>query len=169
MPTTGPMTGPPGAASAAAPGGPPSAATPPTAKTKTNFANELAKSTKTAASTATPAPRPDGEQTKKIAGHPFSRIQNGSEKGLYLNQLAGSPRQGSVFRLARHDDRLFHVYGSGKDRVIVEVRAQAKTTSDDATPATSKTPATAKTPAIPAFSKYPRPRRWFAGPAEGLS
>jgi hypothetical protein len=152
MPTTGPMIESTRAASAATTGGTPSAATPPTAKTKTNFANELAKSARTAASTATPAPRPDGEQTKKIAGHPFSRIQNGSDKGLYLNQLAGSPRQGSVFRLARHDDRLFHVYGSGKDRVIVEVRAQAKTTSDHATPATSKAPATSKTPAIPAVS-----------------
>jgi hypothetical protein len=141
------------AASAATTGGIPYAATAPTAKTKKSFADELAKSASTAASSTKAAARPDGEQTKKVAGHPYSRIQNGADKGRYLNQLSNNPRQGSAFRLVERDDRVFHVYGTGKDRVIVEVKAQAKTTTDDTTPATSTattTPATSTstTPAI---------------------
>lgn len=104
-----------------------------------SFASVLAKSANTGSSTATtttetPA-RPDGEQTKKVAGHPFARIVNGDDKGLYLNQLAGSPRVGKVFKLVERADHVFHVYGTGKDRVIVEVKA--KTTPDSTTTTTS--------------------------------
>jgi hypothetical protein len=139
-PTIGQMTEPTRAVSAATSGGTPySAAKAPAAKTTKSFADELAKSTGASATSTKAAARPDGEQTKKIAGHPFSQIQNGVDKGLYLNQLAGNPRQGSVFRLVERDDRVFHVYGAGKDRLVVEVKAQAKS---DATTTTPTLPAT---------------------------
>jgi len=54
---------------------------------------------------------------------------------MFLNQLAGNPRQGSVFKMVERDDRIFHVYGTGKDRVVVEVKAAAKGDAN-ATPAT---------------------------------
>ena len=136
------------AASAATAAGNRATATAPTAKTNKSFADELAKSAKTTASSKKPAPRPDGEQTKKIAGHPYSRIENGADKGLYLNQLANSPRQGSVFRLVERDDRVFHVYGSGKDRVIVEIKPRAKTAIDDDAP-TAKETTTPMLPGLP--------------------
>jgi hypothetical protein len=126
------------AVSAATTGGIPYAAKAPAAKTTKSFADELAKSASTSASSTKAATRPDNEQTKKIAGHPYSRIQNGSDKGLFLNQLASSPRVGSAFRMIERDDRVFHVYGTGKDRVIVEVKATSTTdTTTDTTPATS--------------------------------
>jgi hypothetical protein len=119
-----------------------------TAKTTKSFADELARSASTSASSTTKAAaRPDGEQTKKITGHPYSRIENGADKGQFLNQLVGSPRKGSSFRLVERDDRVFHVYGTGTDRVIVEVKAQSKS---DATSTTSTTPATSTTSATPA-------------------
>lgn len=103
-----------------------------------SFASVLAKSANTGSSTATtatePAARPDGEQTKKVAGHPFSKIVNGDDKALYLNQLAGSPRLGKAFKLVERADHVFHVYGTGKDRVIVEVKAK---TTPDATATTT--------------------------------
>ena len=130
------------AASAATTGGTTAARTAATQSVK-SFASVLAKSANTGSSTETtkteaPA-RPDGEQTKKVAGHPFSRIINGEDKGLYLNQLAGNPRMGKAFKLLERDDHVFHIYGTGKDRVIVEVKA--KSTTDAAT--TTSTPTTA--------------------------
>lgn len=76
----------------------------------------------TAASAVKAAARPDNEQTKKVGGHPYARIENGADKGLYLNQLESSPRAGAVFKLVERDDRVFHVYGDGKDKVVVEVK-----------------------------------------------
>ena len=132
----------------AATGGIPYAAKAPAAKTTKSFADELAKSASTPASSTKAAARPDNEQTKKISGHPYARIENGADKGRYVNQLASSPRLGSVFRMVERDDRVFHVYGSGTDRVIVEVKAKAAT--DTATATT--TPATSTATTTPATS-----------------
>ena len=137
------------AVSAATTGGVPYATKAPAAKTTKSFADELAKSTSTSASSTKAAARPDNEQTKKIAGHAYARIENGSDKGLFLNQLASSPRLGTVFRMVERDDRVFHVYGTGKDRIVVELKAKTATdtttdTRTDTAPETSTaTPAPA--------------------------
>jgi hypothetical protein len=121
----------------------------------TSFAGQLARlvdapaaATKDAATTDTTvaatkaAARPEGEMTKKVAGHPYASIENGSDKGRFLNQLAGNARQGSVFKMVERDDRIFHVYGTGKDKVVVEVKSASKSDAT-ATPATGgTTPAT---------------------------
>ncbi len=105
-----------------------------------SFAGELARyvsstasgaaSSSTAPSTVKAEARPDNEQTKKISGHPYARVENGADKGMYLNQLRSSPRAGAVFKLVERDDRVFHVYGDGRDKVVVEVKQK-----DAATPA----------------------------------
>lgn len=95
----------------------------------TSFAGELARYVSAEANTVKAVPRPDNEQTTKVTGHPYARIENGSEKGMYLNQLGNSPREGAVFKLVERDDRVFHVYGSGKDKVVVEVKAKGATGS----------------------------------------
>jgi hypothetical protein len=142
------------AVSAATTGGTTYPGTKAAAKTTKSFAHELARSASTAASSGTnAAARPDGEQTKKITGHPYSRVENGADKGLFLNQLVGSPRKGSAFRLVERDDRVFHVYGSGTDRVIVEVKAQGKsdaTSTTSTAPTTSTTSNTSTSPTTPA-------------------
>ena len=113
-----------------------------------SFAGELARFVSTADNSVKAVARPDNEQTTKVGGHPYSRIENGADKGLYLNQLAGSPREGAVFKLVKRDDRVFHVYGAGRDRVIVEVRhktdaAYPTPSTGGATPSTTViTPAT---------------------------
>lgn len=115
----------------------------------TSFAGELARyvstaSTGTGSTTASPTvkaeARPANEQTKKIADHPYSRIENGADKGLYLNQLQSSPRAGAVFRLVERDKRVFHVYGEGDDKLVVEVKKKDAATSTAPTGGT--TPAT---------------------------
>jgi hypothetical protein len=122
-----------------------------TATGGTSFAGQLkrlvdapAAATKDAATTDTPiaatkaAARPEGEMTKKVAGHPYASVENGSDKGLFLNQLAGNARQGSVFKKVERDDRVFHVYGTGKDKVVIEVKSASKSDAT-ATPATGGT------------------------------
>lgn len=96
------------------------------AKSTKSFAGELAKSVKK-------VERPDGEQTRKVAGHPYSRIENGRDEGLYVNQVEGGPREGAVFRLVERGDRVFHVYGSGRDKLIIGLRTQDR--SDGQSPA----------------------------------
>jgi translation elongation factor EF-G len=138
------------AVSAATTGGIPYAAKAPAAKTTKSFADELAKSTSTSASSTKVAARPDNEQTKKIAGHSYARIENGTDKGLFLNQLASSPRLGSVFRMVERDDRVFHVYGTGNARVVVELKARTATdTTTDPTADPAPETSTATTAPAP--------------------
>jgi hypothetical protein len=119
----------------------------------TSFAGQLARlvdapaaATKDAATTDTPAAatkaaaRPEGEMTKKVAGHPYASVENGSDKGRFLNQLAGNARQGSVFKMVERDDRVFHVYGTGKDKVVVEVKSASKSDATAAPPTGGTTP-----------------------------
>jgi hypothetical protein len=141
---TGPMIESTKAAAAATTGGTPSAARTAAVHSAKSFASVLAKSsadtgssaakttTTTATATAKAEARPDGEQTTKVAGHPYSRIVNGDDKGLYLNQVAGNPRMGRAFKLVERDDHVFHIYGTGKDRVIIGLPQK----SADATTAT---------------------------------
>jgi hypothetical protein len=111
-----------------------------------NFAGQLARLVSTAPSGAVKAePRPDNEQTKKVSGHPYSRVENGADKGRYVNQVDGSPREGAVFKLVEREDRVLHVYGSGKDKVIVAVmtdKTKDKGKDKDAAPTGGATPAT---------------------------
>jgi hypothetical protein len=93
-----------------------------TAVRGTSFAGQLERFASTAPNTVKAETRPDNEQTKKVAGHPYARVENGADKGRYLNQLDGNPREGAVFKLVERDDRVLHVYGTGKDRVVVEVK-----------------------------------------------
>jgi hypothetical protein len=107
-----------------------------------SFAGELARYVASTPDSATAAARPKNEKLAKVDGHPFSRIENGSDKGLYLNQLDNSPREGKVFKLVERDNRVFHVYGSGKDKVVVEVKSKAKNDSTTTQPTGGTTPST---------------------------
>ena len=122
-----------GASTAATTPSSPPASTSSTSATGATASTDAAKTS----GTVRAVPRPDNEQTTKVAGHAFSKIMNGKDKGLYLNQLDGSPREGAVFRLVERDDRVFHVYGSGKDKVVVEVKKAAAASSSGATGGTT--------------------------------
>jgi hypothetical protein len=94
-----------------------------TAKTRASFAGALAKaSSKSAAETpdsvldAKKAPK--GETSKSVNGHKYADILTGPRNGMYLN-TSGNKRDGQAFVLVKRDGKEFHVYGSGKDRVVV--------------------------------------------------
>jgi hypothetical protein len=82
---------------------------------------------KSSASSA--AETPAGETTKPVDGRGYADILTGPRAGLYLN-TSGNARDGQAFTLVNRDGREFHVYGTGKDRVVVSVRRPTDT--DDA-------------------------------------
>jgi hypothetical protein len=108
-----------------------------------SFAGQLERFASTAPNAVKAQTRPDNEQTKKVAGHPYSRVENGPDKGRYLNQVDGNPREGAVFKRVERDDHVLHIYGTGKDRVVIAVKSKdtdappSPRATGGATPATS--------------------------------
>jgi hypothetical protein len=92
-------------------------------KTHASFAGALASaSTKSAANTpdsvldAKKAPK--GETSTPVEGHAYADVLTGPRNGMYIN-TSGNKRDGQAFVLVKRDGKEFHVYGSGKDRVVV--------------------------------------------------
>jgi len=79
-----------------------------------------------------------GEKLSKVDGHQFARIKGGERDEMCVN-LSGNARSGQAFDLIWRDGRQFHVYGSGKDRSVVEVGHKAASTTGTATTGTTTT------------------------------
>jgi hypothetical protein len=77
-----------------------------------------------AGSTSTKAPK--GEKTEAVKNHSYSEVIAGPRNGMFINH-SGNAREGQAFARVRRDGREFHIYGSGKNRVIVEVKHKDKT------------------------------------------
>jgi len=58
------------------------------------------------------------ETAKKVDGHAYVEITSGDRAGMYIN-TSGNSRNGKAFVLVRKHGREYHVYGSGKDRLVV--------------------------------------------------
>ena len=74
---------------------------------------------------------PKGEKSEHVSGHSYDEVTAGPRDGMFLNR-SGNKRDGQAFAMVKRDGREFHVYGTGKNRVIVEVNHKK---ADD-TPAT---------------------------------
>jgi hypothetical protein len=89
-----------------------------------SFESALAKASTTAANAETgtaDTSAPKGERTKAVAGHGYADIVAGPRKHLFLN-TSGNARDGRAFRIVERDGREYHVYGEGKDRLVVALR-----------------------------------------------
>ena len=75
-------------------------------------------------STSTKVPK--GEKSEPVKGHSYSEVTAGPRNGMFVN-TSGNKRDGQAFALVKRDGREFHVYGTGKNRVIVEVKHKDKT------------------------------------------
>lgn len=119
-------------------------------KASTSFASVLA-STSTAApvpgtdvsptTTAAPAapaaiPLRKGEAMSAVNGHSYAEINGGKRDGLYVN-TSNNKRRGQAFVLVHRNGREYHIYGTGKNRLVVALRK----------PDHADTPKTATTPA----------------------
>jgi hypothetical protein len=67
----------------------------------------------------------EGEKTKPVEDHAYADIVNGKRKGMYLN-TSGNERHGQAFVLARRNGVEYHIYGSGKDRLVVALKPERK-------------------------------------------
>jgi hypothetical protein len=84
---------------------------------------------------------PKGEKTKAVEGHKYADITAGPRNGMFLN-TSGNKRSGQAFVMVKRDGKEFHVYGTGKDRLVVclkraEDTASTKTDSATTTPITN--------------------------------
>jgi hypothetical protein len=59
-----------------------------------------------------------GEEMQAVDGHAYAEITSGARSGMYIN-TSGNVRHGQAFVLAHKDGKEYHIYGSGKDRLVV--------------------------------------------------
>src|SRR3954471_19081319 len=87
------------------------------------------------------------ETTQAVAGHPYAEILTGSRAGMYLN-TSHNKRAGEAFVMVHRNGVELHVYGTGKNRHVVEMkRHSAAAPTAAATPTTSAPAATTPAPA----------------------
>ena len=94
-----------------------------TPKPRGSFSGALAQASETSAantpdSVLDSTQVPKGETTKSVKGHAYSDVLTGPRNGMYIN-TSGNKRDGQAFVLVKRDGKEFHIYGSGKDRVVV--------------------------------------------------
>jgi hypothetical protein len=93
--------------------------------TGTSFSAAL----KDASSTATDTKAPSGETTQAVDGHKYSDILSGPRKGMFLN-TGSNKRAGQAFVMVRKNGREYHIYGTGKNRVVIGMKTKAETKTD---------------------------------------
>jgi hypothetical protein len=62
-----------------------------------------------------------GEKMSGVSGHAYAEISGGTRDGLYVN-TSGNKRRGQAFVLVHKHGREYHIYGTGKDRLVVALR-----------------------------------------------
>src|SRR5918996_6463552 len=78
-----------------------------------------------------------GEEMQAVEGHAYAEITKGAREGMYVN-TSGNVRHGQTFVLVHKNGKEYHIYGSGKDRLVVGFH---RPSSDKAeTPAKPETP-----------------------------
>lgn len=82
------------------------------------FEAALAKASSEAPAAITPRA---GETFKAVEGRAYVDIVGGKRSGMYVN-TSGNERHGQAFVLVHKQGREYHVYGSGKDRLVVSVK-----------------------------------------------
>ena len=59
-----------------------------------------------------------GETIEHVEGHAYAEVTAGSREGMFIN-TSGNVRNGQAFVLVRKHGKEYHVYGTGKDRLVV--------------------------------------------------
>ena len=96
------------------------------------------------------------ETTQAVTGHSYAEVLTGPRAGMYVN-TTHNKRAGQAFVMVERNGVEYHIYGSGKNRTVVEMKRHTPaaastsptTTSGSVTPDTGSaaTPTTATTPA----------------------
>ena len=92
-------------------------------------------------------PRPEGlkkdETYKTLEGHAYVEITSGKREGMFVN-TSGNVRNGEAFVVVRKNGKEYHIYGTGKDRLVVGFH-MPKGSSDDTGGTTAPTGGTGGT------------------------
>jgi hypothetical protein len=60
----------------------------------------------------------EGEKIQHVEGHAYAEVTAGKREGMYIN-TSGNVRDGEAFVLVRKNGKEYHIYGTGKDRLVV--------------------------------------------------
>ena len=60
----------------------------------------------------------EGETATHVDGHAYAEISGGDRDGMFIN-TSGNVRTGQAFVLVRKNGKEYHIYGTGKDRLVV--------------------------------------------------
>jgi hypothetical protein len=121
-----------------------SAKTPSAASTQKSSGQSSFKSVLKAASGSTDAGKQStvAETTQAVPGHAYAEILTGPRAGMYIN-TTHNKRAGQAFVLVERNGVALHIYGTGKHRVVVEMKRHSApasttptTTSGSVTPDT---------------------------------
>ena len=92
-------------------------------------------------------PRPEGvkknETYKTLEGHAYVEITSGKREGMFVN-TSGNVRNGEAFVVVRKNGKEYHIYGTGKDRLVVGFH-MPKGSSDETGGTTAPTGGTGST------------------------
>jgi hypothetical protein len=77
-----------------------------------------------------------GEAMAPVAGHAYGEITAGGRDGMYVN-TTNNARRGQAFVLVHKHGREYHIYGTGKDRVVVALKARKAPAPPATTPSTT--------------------------------
>lgn len=86
------------------------------------------------------------EKLEPVKGHPYSLVVSGAHEGMYVNQT-DNKRAGEAFAIEYRDGHRCHVYGSGKDEVVIAFAKTAKKADQATTAPAATTPAATTAPA----------------------
>jgi hypothetical protein len=59
-----------------------------------------------------------GEKIEHVEGHAYHEVTAGAREGMFIN-TSGNVRNGQAFVLVRKNGKEYHIYGTGKDRLVV--------------------------------------------------
>jgi hypothetical protein len=88
------------------------------------------------------------EKMEAVAGHAYAEITAGKRDGMFVN-TTNNARRGKAFVLVHKHGTEYHIYGTGKDRVVVALKRKAPDATGTPPATTGTTPVTGvKTPTV---------------------
>jgi hypothetical protein len=70
-----------------------------------------------------------GEEAQSVDGHAYVEVTSGDREGMFIN-TSGNVRNGQAFVLVRKNGKEYHIYGTGKDRLVVGFHMPSAQTGD---------------------------------------
>jgi flagellar hook-basal body complex protein FliE len=87
-------------------------------------------------SSSSSSPASAAETTQAVAGHAYAEILTGPRAGMYLN-TSHNKRSGQAFVMVERNGVEYHVYGTGKNRTVVEMKRHTPAPTTSSTPSTT--------------------------------